>query len=235
MPCLRALSAQNTAKHPCGQSLDDAVSILRFPSPELWGIEPPLPSKRGRKLPNWITREQATQLLTWCQDASARKQCATYAHAAAVDYLAVQIGLFMALRNSEICNLDIEHIDFAEAQAFICGKGNKEGYVPIKQALVTQLKTWIKDRTRGPVLWSIHGRRLHPRTLYWRICRAGRLSGLTKKVKPHTLRHSAACHLLQTGADLREVQELLRHSSISSTSLYLHCCPKRLRAAVERL
>lgn len=213
-----------------------AVSqILRFPTPPSWGVDPPLPSTRGRKLPNWITREQAAQLLSWCAAEVARPQCPTHAHAAKVDYLAIQLGLYLGLRNSEICNLDIEHIDFAEAQAFVVGKGNKEGYVPVKLALIPQLQGWIGGRKCGPVLWSIHGRRLHPRTLYWRVCRAGRMAGLAKKVRPHTLRHSAACHLLQTGADIREVQEMLRHSNTATTSIYLHCCPKRLRAAVERL
>lgn len=220
-------------------------SVIPFPT--RWDALPPiLPSTRGKKVPKFLACAQADKLILWCAKEAARRQSPMRHHAARIDYLAVQMGLLMGLRNEEMCTLDVDDLDLGrDAQALIHGKGGQERYVPIKcrvrkgggpeDSLVQQLRDWIGDRADGPLLYSIRGRRMSPRTLYWRICRAGRLSGIVRHVHPHLLRHSFATHLLQAGADIREVQELLGHKHLSSTQIYLHCCTTKLRRAVERL
>lgn len=138
------------------------------------------------------------------------------------------------LRVSELCSLNINAID--DTFLKVVGKGNKERVVPIgKRALEAVDKYLIHCRdcyeNREALFVTKQGKRMDRHTV-WRIVKHyGRVAGITKTISPHTFRHSFATHLLEGGADLRIIQELLGHASISSTEHYMHLSQKQLREA----
>ncbi|MCG3126852.1 MAG: Tyrosine recombinase XerD [Phycisphaerae bacterium] len=154
------------------------------------------------------------------------------------------LELFYAsgLRASELCGLDLADLHVRAGFVRCLGKGRKERVVPVgrpacdaleaylehlRPALVARGEGW-KVRAPQPLFVSRGGRRME-RTALWRIVRReARRLGLKGKVSPHTLRHSFATHLLEGGADLRTVQELLGHASISTTEIYTHVQASRL-------
>ncbi len=128
----------------------------------------------------------------------------------------------------------------------VIGKGDKERLVPVGDIAVAAVAAYLAERDRlshdvdetlrgrEPLFLSIRGRRLE-RMSAWRIMRAAALrAGLSERVTPHTLRHSFATHLLEGGADLRVVQELLGHASITTTQLYTHITGERIRQVYAR-
>ncbi len=136
------------------------------------------------------------------------------------------------LRISEAAALRIEDLDSARMQIHVCeGKGGRERYVPLSPRLLGELRAyWKRYRPKGPLLFP--GRdsdgRLSRAGISKALQRAARRAGIAKRATPHIFRHSFATHLLELGADLRTVQVLLGHSSIRSTTAYLHVSHARL-------
>jgi site-specific recombinase XerD len=117
------------------------------------------------------------------------------------------------------------------------GKGSKDRNLPLAQKLVDPLFAWLAGRTSGWVFPSPRraNQHLSARKAQLLVKEIAQRAGLAKRVTPHILRHSFATRLLWSGADLREVQELLGHSSVAVTMIYTAVVPERLRAAVDRL
>jgi integrase/recombinase XerD len=148
------------------------------------------------------------------------------------------------LRVSEALGLDRADVA-AGGFVRVIGKGDKERLVPVGDMAMAALATYLlaRDEAAGPAVepssseplfLSTRGRRLD-RMSAWRIIRAAALrAGLSERVTPHTLRHSFATHLLEGGADLRVVQELLGHASITTTQLYTHITGERIRQVYAR-
>ncbi|HVM00944.1 MAG TPA: tyrosine recombinase XerC [Egibacteraceae bacterium] len=147
-------------------------------------------------------------------------------------------------RVSEAVGLDLDAVDLSAATARLHGKGAKQRLVPLGEPACLALRRWL-DEGRGAVLAAVpappaaaavfvnsRGARLSPRGAYTVVERAGRDTGLGR-VSPHTLRHSYATHLLEGGADLRSVQELLGHVALSTTQNYTHLSREHLRASYE--
>jgi integrase/recombinase XerC len=128
------------------------------------------------------------------------------------------------LRVSELTGLDLDDLDRSERTVRVVGKGRKERIVPFGSKAARALETWIGARgdRPGPLFAAPRGGRMNPRTVYSLVQAAARRAGITRKVSPHTLRHSFATHLLDGGADLRAIQELLGHSRLSTTQRYTH-------------
>jgi integrase/recombinase XerD len=150
------------------------------------------------------------------------------------------------LRVSEALQLDREDISAGGGFVRVIGKGDKERLVPVGDIALAALDAYLlardasapealqSSRGREPLFMSRRGRRLD-RMAAWRIMRsAARRAGLSGRVTPHTLRHSFATHLLEGGADLRVVQELLGHASITTTQLYTHITGERIRQVYAR-
>jgi integrase/recombinase XerC len=147
-----------------------------------------------------------------------------------------------ALRVSELCGLDVDDVDLSRRTVRVFGKGRKERVVPIGAPAAAAVVRWLAEgRPRwvagasGPaLLLGARGARLDPRTarrsVHRRLAEAGGLPDLG----PHGLRHTAATHLLEGGADLRSVQELLGHATLATTQIYTHVSIERLRATYER-
>ncbi len=131
------------------------------------------------------------------------------------------------LRVSELCGVDVEHLDLDRRMVRVRGKGNKDRIVPFGPPAQAALGAWLAGRRQGPLFVNARGGRLSVRSA-WRIVRdAGVANGLLG-VHPHVLRHSCATHLLTGGADLRAIQEQLGHSSLSTTQRYVHVDTQQL-------
>ena len=153
------------------------------------------------------------------------------------------------LRVSEALNLDVEDLSLDEATVRVIGKGDRERRLPVGDVAVVALGRYLDhvrprlmakatpadvSRRGGPVFVSQRGRRL-TRMAAWRTIRnAAQVGGVHGHVTPHTLRHSFATHLLEGGADLRVVQELLGHASITTTQLYTHLTGERIKQVYAR-
>lgn len=132
------------------------------------------------------------------------------------------------LRLSELVGLDIDDINFDEHIVRVTGKGNKMRDIPIGRFAYGALHVWIKERGQlkiqdpSALFLSQQGRRLSARSVQLRMNKLARQQGLDGHIHPHMLRHSFASHLLESSGDLRAVQELLGHASISTTQIYTH-------------
>jgi integrase/recombinase XerC len=148
------------------------------------------------------------------------------------------------LRVSELTGLDLEHLDLAEGLVRVLGKRNKERIVPFGSAAADALRRWLAEgrpalaATPGAsaraVFLNHRGGRLTARSVARRISLWVLAAGLPRHVHPHVLRHSFATHLLGNGADLRGIQELLGHASLSTTQRYTHLDWKRLAEVYDR-
>ena len=159
------------------------------------------------------------------------------------DRLIILLGLNTGLRVSEIVRLRVEDVDLDGGELLVrAGKGDKDRIVPIPSHVLRELEAWIGLRARGPMFERLSKRGrpgkseyLSTRTVELMILAAAERAGVHKHVTPHKMRHTYATELLRRGADIREIQELLGHTRLSTPELYTHVVVDRLRGAVERL
>jgi len=152
------------------------------------------------------------------------------------DRAIIEVIYAAGLRVSELCGLKTNSIDLQAKYVRCTGKGSKERIIPIGDKAVKAVKAYLKEReyilkknkTESSVLFlRDSGRPIVRQEVYTLISELGKL--VNKNITPHVLRHSFATHLLENGADLRVVQELLGHSDVSTTQLYTHVSKKRLK------
>lgn len=144
------------------------------------------------------------------------------------------------LRVSELTDLRLSNIYRKEGYMRILGKGSKQRLVPISPVADEQLEYWLQDRHALDVKPEVidivflnhYGRQLTRAMIFTIVKRLAQAAGITKTISPHTLRHSFATHLLQNGADLRIIQQLLGHESIVTTEIYTHVDIHNLRDAI---
>jgi integrase/recombinase XerC len=191
----------------------------------------PLP-KLEKRLPKFLTEEQMKLLLTGPQ--RLLKDGGIDAHSAWRDRLAMELLYGGGLRVSELVALDYGAIDLDSGVARVLGKGRKERLCPLGSVALDVLKKFRAEfaTDRGPtspVLVNPNGRRMTVEAVQIMLKRYLALAGLPMDLTPHKLRHSYATHLLNAGADLRLVQELLGHSQLATTQLYTHVSMARLQ------
>ena len=158
------------------------------------------------------------------------------------DRLIVELLYATGLRVSELCGLDIDDVDTGHRLLRVLGKGNKQRTVPFGAPAAAALTAWLTDgrpalatSESGPaLLLGTRGRRLDPRQARTVVHQTVAAVDGAPDMGPHGLRHSAATHLLEGGADLRIVQELLGHSTLATTQLYTHVTVARLRAVHDQ-
>ena len=146
------------------------------------------------------------------------------------------------IRVSELTGLNLEDIDRDRNTLRVIGKGNKERIVPIGIPAMRALESWIAEgrsklthfATERALFLGSRGKRIDQRVVREIVYLATEALGANKRVGPHALRHSAATHLLEGGADLRTVQEILGHSSLSTTQIYTHVSEERIKKAYEQ-
>ena len=158
------------------------------------------------------------------------------------DRLIVELLYATGIRVSELCGLDLADVDTDRQLLRVLGKGNKQRTVPFGKPARTSLSAWLGDgrptlvtAESGPaLLLGPRGRRLDPRQARTVVHHTMSAVAGAPDIGPHGLRHSAATHLLEGGADLRIVQELLGHTSLATTQLYTHVTVARLRAVHDQ-
>lgn len=139
------------------------------------------------------------------------------------------------LRVSELCHLNIHDID--DGMIRVYGKGGKERVVPIAKVAVDAIDLYlakVRQEGEGALFTTLKGKRLDRVTIWEKIKRYGKKAGITKSISPHTLRHAFATHLLENGADLRVIQEMLGHAHIGTTDRYTQISHKHLKEAFFR-
>lgn len=172
--------------------------------------------KKSRALPEFLTETEINQVLN--QATKIR------------DRAILELLYATGMRISELCSLNMSDLNLAENEITVFGKGGKERIVLVSNRAKEYLLEYLKTKpSTSYVFNSIKENRLLPRQAHRIVRKAVQKAGLAKKVSPHTFRHSFATRLLEKGADLRVVQELLGHASISNTQIYTHVSVERLK------
>ena len=184
--------------------------------------------KLERKLPKVLTVQEVERLLT---------QPDYSTPAGKRDKAMLELLYATGMRVSELVNLNIDNVDLQEGFIRCVGKGSKERIVPMGQIAILAVKDYsenarlklIADPKELAVFVNHHGKRL-TRQGFWKIVKKYAVQAkIRKEITPHTLRHSFATHLLENGADIRSVQEMLGHADISTTQIYTHVTKERLK------
>jgi integrase/recombinase XerD len=191
-------------------------------------MEPLSLPRRWRRLPHALTEHEVGRLLQPVTPTTPASLC---------DQACLELAYASGLRLRELCELRLEQLHLDAGFVTVIGKGNKERVVPVGRHAVTAIQQYldtgrprlVRPRSPGQVFLTRRGTAFAPVTLWLRIKNRARVSGIERNVTPHMLRHSFATHLLEHGADLRVIQEMLGHSSIATTEVYTHVAGQRLR------
>lgn len=184
--------------------------------------------RRWKRLPKSLTDDEIKKLLV---------PPAQETPAALCDQAALELAYASGLRLSELRGIRLEQLHLDAGFINVVGKGNKERVVPVGRTAVAALNHYINTarpklvtpRSPANVFLTKRGTPFARTTMWLRIKRRVKLAGIERNVTPHMLRHSFATHLLEHGADLRVIQELLGHASIGTTEVYTHVAGSRLR------
>jgi integrase/recombinase XerD len=184
--------------------------------------------RRWKRLPKALTNNEITKLLASESPETPENLC---------DQAILELAYASGLRLSELKNLRLEQLHFDAGFINVIGKGNKERVVPVGKKAVEALNRFIQvgrpklvtPKSPANVFLTRRGTPFASVTLWLRIKRRVSRAGVSRNITPHMLRHSFATHLLEHGADLRVIQELLGHANISTTEVYTHVTGNRLR------
>jgi len=233
-----ALHAANYSRATIARRLASLRSFFRFGQREGWAkANPAKPLRNPRKsqrLPHCLSSDDLARLL----EAPAGKSSAGLRDRAILETL-----YSAGLRVSELVGLNDGDLDLDDGVVRVRGKGRRERLSPVGSFAATALRRWFKVRKLhvrepagelAPVFVNKFGRRLTTRSVGRMLEKYLQQTGLDGRTTPHTLRHSFATHLLDRGADIRSVQELLGHKSLVTTQIYTHVSTANLRAAYER-
>jgi len=193
--------------------------------------------KAHRILPNVLDADSATLAIKSLETRAAEENGAE----AIRDLAIVEILYASGARVSELCGLDLTDVDYDRQTIRVFGKGSKERVIPIGNPAIAALQKWLNIRSEfvtansgNAIFLGRKGKRIDQRqvrTIVYKTLEA--LEGF-ERMGPHALRHSAATHLLEGGADLRTVQEILGHASLATTQIYTHVSAERLHKAFKQ-
>jgi integrase/recombinase XerD len=184
--------------------------------------------RRWKRLPKALTNAEIEKVLTQESPDNPQNLC---------DQAVLELAYASGLRLAELRNLRLEQLHLESGFVNVVGKGNKERVVPLGRKAIEALQRYLEagrpklvtPRSPGTVFLTKRGTPFAPVTLWLRMKQRVRSAGVERNVTPHMLRHSFATHLLEHGADLRVIQELLGHANISTTEVYTHVASNRLR------
>ncbi len=235
---LSALHEAGFAKTSIARKLASLRSFYRFGQREGWVKSNPARAlrnpRKGRSLPHFLTTDDIGKLLA----APPAKSPMGLRDRAILETL-----YSAGLRVSELVGLSDGDVDLAQGVLRVRGKGRRERLSPLGSYAVRALQAWLKIRTlspgepsgrEAPLFTNRFGTRLTTRSVGRMLEKYLKTTGLDARTSPHTLRHSFATHLLDRGADIRSVQELLGHKSLVTTQIYTHVSTATLRAAYEK-
>ena len=184
--------------------------------------------RRWQRLPKSLTHQEIERLLAASNADTPADLC---------DRAILELAYSSGLRLAELCKVRLEQLQLEAGFINVIGKGNQERVVPLGRKAIEALQRYLNagrpelltSKSPGTVFLTRRGTPCAPVTMWWRIKRCVRRAGIIRNVTPHMLRHSFATHLLEHGADLRVIQELLGHANISTTEVYTHVASQRLR------
>jgi integrase/recombinase XerD len=184
--------------------------------------------RRWKRLPKSLSHAEIESLLQPEKPGTPSNLC---------DQAVLELAYASGLRLAELRGLRLEHLHLEAGFITVIGKGNKERVVPLGRKAIAALQQYeeagrpklVTPKSTAHLFLNQRGGAFAATTLWLRIKRRARRAGMSRNITPHMLRHSFATHLLENGADLRVIQELLGHSSISTTEVYTHVTASRLR------
>ena len=184
--------------------------------------------KRWKRLPKNLSSDEIEKLLRPTEPPSPASIC---------EDAIVELAYASGLRLAELRGLRLEQLHLEAGFINVIGKGNKERVVPVGKSAVESLQRYlangrpqlVKAKSPGVVFLTARGTAFAGVTMWLRVKKRVQRCGIEKNITPHMLRHSFATHLLENGADLRVIQEMLGHASISTTEVYTHVTGRRLQ------
>ncbi|MCC6652131.1 MAG: tyrosine recombinase XerC [Candidatus Eisenbacteria bacterium] len=235
---LSFLGGQNYSKSTVARKLATLRSFYKFCMKRGYVKGNPLSTirtpKQDKRLPKYLEEHEVRKLLE-TPDVGSTLGCR--------DRAMLETMYSTGVRVSELVDLNLTDIDFVGEALHIRGKGKKERITPISPTALAWIKRYMELRRADPRAASFnqeatfvnkHGQRLSTRSVRRKLDKYLAICGLDPAISPHTLRHSFATHMLNRGADLRAVQELLGHQSLSTTQIYTHVTAARMKQAYDQ-
>lgn len=228
---LAALKEKNLKARTLGRKLSTLRSFFKFLSREGLLKDNPLLSisspKLDKHLPEFLTEEEVTKLI----EVAASKD-----EPGLRDRAVIETFYSTGMRISELVGLNKEDVDFIGGIVKVRGKGKKERIVPIGEHAIFALRNYLEARKKDSdaIFLNKSGKRITDRGVRNIVGKYLHLASIKQGVSAHTLRHSFATHLLNRGADLRSVQELLGHANLSTTQIYTHLTTDRLKSVYDK-
>jgi integrase/recombinase XerC len=232
------LNEQNYSKSTVARKLATLRSFYKFCLRRGYVTNNPLSSirtpKQEKRLPKYLELDQIIKLLQSPDDTTLL---------GSRDRAMLEVMFSTGVRVSELVALNLEDIDFVGESIRVRGKGKKERISPMSPSALNALRNYIEIRNRDPraarfdqekLFINKHGQSLSTRSVRRKLDKYLMQAGLDPSVSPHTLRHSFATHMLNNGADLRSVQELLGHQSISTTQTYTQLTTRKLKESYDQ-
>ena len=234
---LAFLGTQNYSKSTIARKLATLRSFYKFCLRRGYVKSHPLASirtpKQEKRLPKYLEVEQINTLLATPDDGTLL---------GARDRAMLEVLFSTGVRVSELVDLNFDDIDFTGGTLRVRGKGKKQRTTPVGETAIAAIQKYLELRRadarsanfdQEALFVNKHGQRLSTRSVRRKLDKYLAQCGLDPSISPHTLRHSFATHMLNNGADLRSVQELLGHQSLSTTQVYTHLTTPRLKAVYD--
>ena len=230
---LAILKEKNLKNRTVGRRLSTLRSFFKFLIREGYLKNNPITSlsspKQEKHLPLFLTEEEVTKLIDSVQLKNERDFR---------DRAAIETFYSTGIRVSELVGLNIEDVDFIAGIVKVLGKGKKERIVPIGEQALSTIRAYLEKRKRqqeaGALFLNKNGKRITDRGIRNVVVKYIRIASMRHGVSCHTFRHSFATHLLNRGADLRSVQELLGHVNLSTTQIYTHLTTEKLKKVYDK-
>ena len=228
---LSALREKNLKSRSISRKLSCLRSFFRFLNREGFLKNDPTQAvsspKLERYLPIFLTEDEVTKLI---ESPDAKELSGLR------DRAILETFYSTGIRISELVGLNLENIDFFGAVVKVSGKGKKQRLVPIGDKALWAIRDYTEQRKQqAPAIFlNKNGRRITDRGVRLVLDKYIRRTALRENISPHSLRHSFATHLLNRGADLRSVQELLGHANLSTTQIYTHLTTEKLKSVYDK-
>ena len=231
---LAVLKEKNLGSRTVGRRLSALRSFFRFLSREGYIKTNPIlmlsSPKLDKHLPSFMTEEEVKKLI---ESAFARNEADILGLR---DRAILEAFYSSGLRISELVGLNLDDLDFISGIVKVRGKGKKERIVPIGEAALSAIRKYVekKKKQSTAIFLNKNSSRITTRGVRYLLVKYLRLAEMKPGVSAHTFRHSFATHLLNRGADLRTVQELLGHANLSTTQIYTHLTTEKLKSVYDK-
>ena len=231
---LAVLKEKNLGNRTVGRHLSALRSFFRFLCREGYLKTNPIlmlsSPKLDKHLPSFMTEEEVTKLIESALPKDSNDELGLRNRAILETFYS------SGLRISELVFLSLDDVDFISGIVKAMGKGKKERVVPIGEAALTAIRKYLDKRKKqsNAVFLNKNGKRISTRGVRDVVEKYLKSAGIRHGISPHTFRHSFATHLLNRGADLRTVQELLGHANLSSTQIYTHLTTEKLKNVYDK-